>query len=82
MYFYFSVLFQTEYLFDNCQFLLRCIETLEKIAMEYFKYGYDEVSKNVQSHIKAILENISKISKNENLIKKIEKIHQKIQNIL
>ena len=66
----------------NEQYLLRCIETLEKIAMEYFKYGYDEVSKNVQSHIKAILENISKISKNENLIKKIEKIHQKIQNIL
>ena len=66
----------------NEQYLLRCIETLEKIAMEYSKYGYDEVSKNIQSHIKAILENISKISKNENLIKKIEKTHQKIQSIL
>ncbi|OCL98221.1 hypothetical protein AAX29_01740 [Aliarcobacter thereius] len=66
----------------NEQYLLRCIETLEKIAMEYSKCGYYEVSKNVQSHIKSILDNISKISKNENLIKEIEKTHQKIQNIL
>lgn len=64
------------------QYLRKCIETLTKIAISYHEDGFNDVTLNIQSHMKAILESISKISNNVYLLEDIQKSHDELQKIM
>lgn len=64
------------------QYLRKCIETLKKIAISYHKNNFNDVALDIQSHIKAILESISKISNNVYLLEDIQKSYDELQEIM
>lgn len=64
------------------QYLRKCIETLTKIAISYHEDGFNDVALNIQSHMKAILESISKISNNVYLLEDIQKSYDELQTIM
>lgn len=64
------------------QYLRKCIETLKKIAISYNENGFNDVALDIQSHIKAILESISKISNNVYLLEDIQKSYDELQEIM
>lgn len=64
------------------QHLLKCIETLKKIAISYNENGFNDVALDIQSHMKAILGSISKISNNVYLLEDIQKSYDELQEIM
>lgn len=64
------------------QYLRKCIETLKKIAISYHKNNFNDVALDIQSHMKAILESISKISNNVYLLEDIQKSYDELQEIM
>lgn len=64
------------------QYLRKCIETLKKIATSYHENNFNDVAIDVQSHMKAILESISKISNNVYLLEDIQKSYDELQEIM